>query len=70
MTAEEAQRQKFQIMLDALRRYREQSPRPDDDRRADLSDAVGERAVLERIENEWWEDTGRPALQAAYPNER
>lgn len=70
MTAEEAQRQKFGVMLEALKKYREQSPRPDDDRRADLSDAVGERAVLERIETEWWDDTGRPALKAAYPDER
>lgn len=69
MTAEEAQRQKFGIMLEALKKYREQSPRPDD-RHVDLSSAVGERAVLERIENEWWDDTGRPALKAAYSDER
>jgi hypothetical protein len=31
---------------------------------------VGERALLERLENEWWEDTGKPALKAAYSDER
>lgn len=70
MTPEEAQRQKFGTMLDALKKYREQSPRPDDQRARDRPDAVGERAVFERIENEWWEDTGRPALKGAYPDEQ
>jgi len=36
--------------------------------RFDAPDAVGERAVLERLENEWWKDTGKPALDAAFPS--
>lgn len=30
---------------------------------------VGERAYLEKLENEYWEDTGKPALKAAYPDD-
>lgn len=35
----------------------------------DFSRPIGERAVFERLESEWWENTGLPALRAAYPEE-
>lgn len=31
------------------------------------TDPVGERAYLERLETQWWEESGKPALLAAYP---
>lgn len=31
-------------------------------------ESVGERAYLEKLHDDWWEDTGRDALLAAYPD--
>lgn len=34
----------------------------------DMSEPVGERAIFERLHDEWWQDVGKATYDACYPD--